>query len=82
MCWINGFRELRYGNCVKSQIKELDYYRNRTISIAKQKFDELKGAGNVKSNKDCKRGSNLIYRYGKPFSYYYHFSRIAEKNKK
>ena len=82
MCWINGFRELRYGNRVKSQIKELDYYRNRTISIARQKFIKLTGVGKVMSNKEGKRERDLISRYGKPFSYYYHFSRIAEKNKK
>lgn len=81
MCWINGFRELKYGNRVKIQIKELDYYRNRTICIAKQKFSKLTGIGKVISNKERERRCNLISRYGKPFSYYYHFSRIAEKNK-
>jgi hypothetical protein len=82
MCWINGFRELRYGNRVKSQIKELDYYRNKTINIANKKFKKLRGLGNATSNKEFKRGKVLISRYGKPFSYYYHFTRVAEKNKK
>ena len=82
MCWINGFRELRFGNRIKSQIRELDYYRNRTISIAVKKFKGLTGVGKATSNKENDRESDSIVRYGKPFSYYYHFYRIAEKNKK
>lgn len=82
LCWINGFRELRYGNRVKIQIKELDYCRNRTISIAKYKFVELTGVGKVKSNKEYEHRRDIISRYGKPYSYYYHFSRIAENNRK
>lgn len=82
MCWINGFRELRYGNRAKSQIRELDYYRNRTISIAEKKFKELTGVGKVPSNKGNNSERDSTVRYGKPFSYFYHFSRIAENNKK
>ena len=81
LCWINGFRKLNDNPTVKTQIRDLDRYRNKVVHHANNRLDRLQshksGAiakeGNNKKQKKDRFFEDLFY--GKPFSYYYHYEK-------
>lgn len=85
LCWINGFRGLNDNKYARRQVCVLDQFRNKTICMATSKFvnqrlseESIEKYKNGSKKKD-ERLSGAIRFYGKPFSYYYHYTRMAKK---
>ena len=84
-CWINGFRMLNDNPYVKTQVRDLDRYRNHVIHKANERLDRLfsqvsgniakEGNGKEKRffDKEDEFNENRIKYYGLPFSYYFHY---------
>ena len=92
-CWINGFRMLNDNPYVKTQVRDLDRCRNHVIHKANAKLDRLhsivegtiakEGNGKKEETIDMDhKEENRIRYYGIPFSYYFHYQRKNNRNKK
>lgn len=82
LCWISGFRNLNYNKYASRQMRQLDRMRQNTLkrvaahlaqAVEVYKFDRPDLRDDLKDD-----GPPLRY-YGKPFSYFYHYTRIATK---
>lgn len=86
LCWMNGFRGLNDNKYASRQVKMLDRCRNNTIRVATKKFkkqelkeDQIEEYISGSKKKD-ERLTGAVRFYGKPYSYYYHYTRIIKDN--
>jgi hypothetical protein len=69
MCWVDGFTELTDNEFTRTQMKQLDAYRNKLVRMLAKRLNKSGGIDGRGTRKKQNRRSPAYY--GKPFSYYY-----------
>lgn len=70
-CWITGFNRLVYNSYASVQLKDLDRVRGNAICAAKRFLKTHKAKIEIKRD----AAINIIEYHGRPFSYFYHYSK-------
>lgn len=71
LCWITGFNRLSYNAYASAQLKDLDRVRGNAIFAVKRFLKSHPAKTQIKRDTNA----NIIEYHGRPFSYFYHYSK-------